>query len=214
MQESKIDLNLPIQQYVGYFPQKEFNGERVIITLRQLMSHTSGVRHYEKELHENETSENVDKIKENKDEKMRKKDTRPLGKTKDGTKEAESQSKGDREVGKEGKRSDRESESGLSEQEEENNVKNKEEFKMKEYYIKDHFDSIKDAISIFKDDPLLKKPGSDYLYTTHGWTLISACIEGASGKDYITFMKNMCYDLGLDSTVVELNDPIVYNRSK
>ena len=33
---------------------------------------------------------------------------------------------------------------------------------------------------MFKDDPLLSSPGASYLYTTHGWTLISAVVEMSS----------------------------------
>ena len=94
------------------------------------------------------------------------------------------------------------------------NNKKSEEFKKKEYYIKDHYKTIKEAVELFKDNPLLKKPGTDYLYTTHGWTLLSAVMEKASGMDYVTYMKKMCYELGLDETVVELNDPLIYNRSR
>ena len=50
---------MPIQKYVDYFPEKTFNGDKVTITPRMLMSHTSGVRHYDKELPKknDETSE-------------------------------------------------------------------------------------------------------------------------------------------------------------
>ena len=89
-----------------------------------------------------------------------------------------------------------------------------EEFEKKEYYIKNHYKTIKEAVEIFKEDPLLKRPGTDYLYTTHGWTLLSAVIEEATGMDYVTYMKKMCYDLGIDETVVELNDPLIYDRSR
>ena len=93
-------------------------------------------------------------------------------------------------------------------------VNDTDEFKLKEYYIKDHYDTIKDAINLFSEDPLLEKPGTNFLYTTHGWTLLSACVEKASGMDYVTYMKKMCYELGLDNTMVELNDPILYDRSR
>ena len=89
-----------------------------------------------------------------------------------------------------------------------------EEFEKKEYYIKDNFKTIKQAVELFQNDPLLKKPGTDYLYSTHAWTLISAVIEKAGTMDYVSYMKKMCYDLGLDNTMVELNDPLIYNRSR
>ena len=186
LQEGKVDLNAPVQRYVDYFPEKEYNGEMVTITMKQLMSHTSGVRHYEKDLRE-------DEAKQSKNEAERKDVNR------------ENTQKDDPEAGKK---------IGKEDGGQRCKEKNRAEFANKEYYIREHFDTVKEAMDLFKDDPLLKKPGSDYLYTTHGWTLLSACIEGASGKDYVTFMKEMCYELGLDHTIVELNDPIVYNRSR
>lgn len=47
-EEGKIDLDKPVQEYVPYFPVKEFEGRSVVITTRQLASHVSGIRHYQK----------------------------------------------------------------------------------------------------------------------------------------------------------------------
>jgi CubicO group peptidase (beta-lactamase class C family) len=41
VQEHKLDLDTPIQKYCPAFPQKQWP-----ITTRQLLSHTSGIRHY------------------------------------------------------------------------------------------------------------------------------------------------------------------------
>ena len=71
-----------------------------------------------------------------------------------------------------------------------------------------------EAISIFKDDPLLSDPGTSYLYTTHGWTLLSAVIEGASGEDFLLFMKKLFKELGMENTCAELNNRIIYNRAR
>ncbi|KAK6639306.1 hypothetical protein RUM43_007578 [Polyplax serrata] len=43
-----VDLDKSVHDYVPYFPKKEVDGEEVDITVRQLASHTSGVRHYTK----------------------------------------------------------------------------------------------------------------------------------------------------------------------
>lgn len=39
--EGKVDLDKPIQTYLSYFPQKKHP-----VTIRQIMTHTSGIRHY------------------------------------------------------------------------------------------------------------------------------------------------------------------------
>lgn len=41
-QDGKIDLDAPVQKYVPTFPQKQWP-----VTTRELMAHTSGIRHYE-----------------------------------------------------------------------------------------------------------------------------------------------------------------------
>ena len=41
-----------------------------------------------------------------------------------------------------------------------------------------------DGLEIFKDDPLLFPPGSKYFYTSYGYNLLGAVVEGASGKDF------------------------------
>ena len=46
-----IDLDAPVQKYVPEFPEKEHEGQRVVITTRQLLSHISGIRHYSKKEH-------------------------------------------------------------------------------------------------------------------------------------------------------------------
>ena len=41
VEEGKVDLDVPIQTYVPYFPEKPWP-----ITLRHILTHTSGIRHY------------------------------------------------------------------------------------------------------------------------------------------------------------------------
>ncbi|KAH6929548.1 hypothetical protein HPB50_002630 [Hyalomma asiaticum] len=45
-EEGKIDLDKPIQDYVPSFPKKTFDNKPVVITLRDLVSHVAGIRHY------------------------------------------------------------------------------------------------------------------------------------------------------------------------
>lgn len=51
------------------------------------------------------------------------------------------------------------------------------------------FPSIASSLSIFKDDPLLLRPGQKYVYTTFGYSVLGCAIEGVSGaryEDYVT----------------------------
>jgi serine beta-lactamase-like protein LACTB len=70
-----------------------------------------------------------------------------------------------------------------------------------EYYNSRAFASVQEAIGIFKDDPLLFEPGTKYAYSAYNFVLLSGAIEGASGEDYLTFMKTRIFDpLGLTRT--------------
>lgn len=82
------------------------------------------------------------------------------------------------------------------------------------FLTQDHYKTVTDALSLFKDDPLLSIPGTNYLYTTHGWTLVSAVIERAANQDFLLFMKKLFKDLGMESTCADFHDKIVHNRAR
>ncbi|XP_071847617.1 serine beta-lactamase-like protein LACTB, mitochondrial isoform X1 [Apostichopus japonicus] len=44
--EGKLDIDRPIQEYLPNFPVKKWNDQEVTFTTRQLMNHTAGFRHY------------------------------------------------------------------------------------------------------------------------------------------------------------------------
>ncbi|VDM46799.1 unnamed protein product [Toxocara canis] len=48
VQDGKLDLDANVQKYLPDYPKKEFEGKPVDITVRQLLCHTSGIRHYRK----------------------------------------------------------------------------------------------------------------------------------------------------------------------
>lgn len=47
VENGKLDLDADIRKYLSEFPAKKFNNEDVTITMRQLLSHSAGIRHYE-----------------------------------------------------------------------------------------------------------------------------------------------------------------------
>lgn len=48
-QQHKVDLDVPVQTYLPDFPRKRYQGEEVHVTVRQLLSHLAGIRHYTKQ---------------------------------------------------------------------------------------------------------------------------------------------------------------------
>ena len=51
------------------------------------------------------------------------------------------------------------------------------------------FTTVTEGLKFFKDDSLLFEPGTQYQYSSYGWNLISAVIEGASNEAFLPFMK-------------------------
>jgi len=84
-----------------------------------------------------------------------------------------------------------------------------------EFLSAKHYESVKSGLQIFMNDSLLSKPGEKYEYSTYGWNLISAVIEGASGQSYLKFMEeNVLKPLGMHETVADYNKPIISHRTE
>jgi len=49
--------------------------------------------------------------------------------------------------------------------------------------------TIKESIDIFKDDDLLFEPGTDYLYNSYDWVMISLAMQEASGIPFEDYVK-------------------------
>ncbi len=48
-----------------------------------------------------------------------------------------------------------------------------------------HFASVTESLSVFQDDALEAPPGTKYHYSTFGYTLLSAALEGALGRPFL-----------------------------
>ncbi|MGK7390362.1 MAG: serine hydrolase domain-containing protein [Candidatus Cyclobacteriaceae bacterium M2_1C_046] len=127
IEQDKLDPDLPVQQYVPYFPQKKYP-----LTTRQVAGHTAGIRHY----------------------------------------------RGD-------------------------------EFLMNKYFA-----TVKEGIAIFEDDTLLFIPGEKYRYSSYGYNLLSAIIEGASGEEFLIYMEQNVFEpLEMEETTAEYNEQIIPFRT-
>lgn len=155
-----------------------------------LLSHLSGIRHYEKD---------AKKVREDKEKAKRllkspeKKEVKSSDENKEKPKAEDSSAKS-----KEAKGGQR----------------RKKELEQEEFYLKDNFENVIQALDLFKDDPLIFKPGSTFLYSTHAYTLLSAVVERATNHRFLDHMMKMFRELGMLNTVPDENDPIIYNRSR
>lgn len=165
-QEGGLSLDKPVQEYVSDFPEKFVDGEKAEITLRHLVSHLSGIRHYEKPPALSDISSTTI-------------DRNPQNDTVSDTQR-----------------------------------KNKNEFENQEYLLNSYFESVSKSLALFKDDDLFSKPGVKFLYTTHGWTLVSAVVESVVKKSFPSYMKVFFHEMGLRNTYLDENKPLIFNRAK
>ncbi len=84
-----------------------------------------------------------------------------------------------------------------------------------ENFIRDPYATVLDGLSIFADDPLLHEPGTAFSYTSHGFNLISAVVEGAAGKPFLDTMRDAVFrPLGMRDTLADFVTPIVPGRTR
>ena len=50
--------------------------------------------------------------------------------------------------------------------------------------IAHEYTSLEEGLSLFKDDPLEFEPGTQFLYTTYGYSLLGCAIEGVTGRPF------------------------------
>ncbi|WP_394971181.1 serine hydrolase domain-containing protein [uncultured Croceitalea sp.] len=130
VEQGKVDLDAPIQTYIPDYPKHK----KTQITVRHLLSHTSGISGY-----------------------------------KDG----------------------RESNTTIQ------------------------YPTLYDALSLFKDRDLLFEPGTQYSYTTYGYTVLGAIMENITGETFEDYMKEHIFEkAGMTNTGVEKFGEILENESK
>ncbi len=84
-----------------------------------------------------------------------------------------------------------------------------------EFDSKAAFASTRQALSIILQDTLLFQPGTKYLYTTYGYNLLAAIIEGASGISYVDYIKrNILIPCEMNSTYPDIHQEIIYYRAR
>ncbi|XP_006831626.1 PREDICTED: serine beta-lactamase-like protein LACTB, mitochondrial isoform X2 [Chrysochloris asiatica] len=143
----KLNLDIPVQHYVPEFPEKEYEGEKVSVTTRLLISHLSGIRHYEKDMK---------KVKEEKAYKALK----MMKETMESDQEKQLKEKG-------GKRNEN-NDFAKAKTEQDNEAKGrnskpgkkKNDFEQGELYLKEKFETSIESLRLFKNDPLFFKPVS------------------------------------------------------
>ena len=76
-----------------------------------------------------------------------------------------------------------------------------------EYINTHHYSSVQEALTIFQKDTLLFVPGTQYHYSSYGYVLVSAVIEGASRRRFLDLLRDsVCTPLSLSSITPDFNN--------
>ena len=77
-----------------------------------------------------------------------------------------------------------------------------------------HYKNVCDALSIFANDTLLFKPGTNYSYTSFNYNLLGCVLQQVSKTDYYTFMcKNVFEPSKMNATVLDDVNSLIEDRA-
>lgn len=77
-----------------------------------------------------------------------------------------------------------------------------------------HFRSLRDSLRQFQNDPLECEPGTRFLYSTYGYTLLGLAIEGTGGRPFVEDVKAAVFDpAGMASTRDDDCEAIIPHRA-
>ena len=84
-----------------------------------------------------------------------------------------------------------------------------------EFAIRDPYPTVRAGLAIFENDALLFEPGTKFQYSSYGWNLISAVLEGASGETFLDLMQRTVLDpAGMTHTAADRPAPIIPGRAR
>jgi serine beta-lactamase-like protein LACTB len=78
-----------------------------------------------------------------------------------------------------------------------------------------HYATVAEALNQFRDDPLLFEPGTNFRYTSLGFVLLGAVIEGAAGMPYADYVRsNVLEPCGMRNTRPDDPEAVIPNRAR
>ena len=84
-----------------------------------------------------------------------------------------------------------------------------------EFLSREHYDTVLEGLEMFAADSLLFEPGTRFSYSSYGWNLLSAVVEGASGEEFLPFMDREVFEaIGMLGTVADQVDSIIPDRTR
>src|SRR3989440_9427108 len=88
-------------------------------------------------------------------------------------------------------------------------------YRDREFFQTRRFATVRDGLAIFQDDSLLFPPGTRFSYSSYGWNLVSAVVEGAAGDDFRSYISAHVFrPLGLTHTAPDRTDSLIPERTQ
>jgi CubicO group peptidase (beta-lactamase class C family) len=88
-------------------------------------------------------------------------------------------------------------------------------YRDREFFQNRHFATVRDGLAIFQDDSLLFPPGTRFSYSSYGWNLVSAVVEGAAGEEFLPYISaDVFRPLGLTHTAPDRSDSVIPDRTQ
>jgi CubicO group peptidase (beta-lactamase class C family) len=83
-----------------------------------------------------------------------------------------------------------------------------------EFTLNRPYATVTASLAIFQNDSLVAPPGTRFSYSSYGFNLISAVVEGASGEQFLAYMSRHVFKpLGMSHTAPDKNDSLIPNRA-
>jgi len=95
-------------------------------------------------------------------------------------------------------------------------------YKDLEFMSQKKYKSVAEGLDIFKEDPLINEPGTEYAYSSYGWNLIAAAMESAAKQagttkaqaNFISIIQNEVFGpLQMTHTQADYADKDIPNRT-
>lgn len=84
-----------------------------------------------------------------------------------------------------------------------------------EFLSQRNYGTVLEGLTIFQQDTLLYSPGMKFSYSSYGWNLISAVVEGASGQSFLEYMDEHVFKaISMNHTVADHVDSIRVDRGR
>lgn len=78
-----------------------------------------------------------------------------------------------------------------------------------------HFATMQESLKIFANDPLVAKPGTEFHYSTYGYTLLGCVLEGAASEKYVDYVReNVFRPAGMQETQADDFFAVILHRSR